>query len=73
MEVAFTVVEDYHCLGIASRILRCLIAIARDKGIAMLEADVLPENKAMLAVFARSGLAMRQSREDGIVRVTLEL
>lgn len=72
-EVAFTVVEGYHGLGIASRILRRLIAIARDKGIAMFEADVLPENKAMLAVFGRSGLAMSQSREDGIVHVTLEL
>jgi RimJ/RimL family protein N-acetyltransferase len=72
-EVAFTVEEDYHGLGIASRILRHLTAIARDKGIAVLAADVLPENKAMLAVFGRSGLAMNQSREDGVVHVTLEL
>lgn len=72
-EVAFAVEEDYHGLGIASRILRHLIAIARDKGIAAFEADVLPENKAMLAVFARCGLAMSQSREDGIVHVTFQL
>jgi RimJ/RimL family protein N-acetyltransferase len=72
-EVAFTVEEDYHGLGIASRILRHLTAIARNKGIAAFEADVLPENKAMLAVFARCGLAMSQSREDGVVHVTFQL
>ena len=72
-EVAFLVEEDYHGLGIASRILRHLTAIARDKGIAAFEAEVLPENKAMLAVFARSGLAMSQSREDGVVHVTFQL
>ena len=72
-EVAFTVEEDYHGLGIASRILRHLTAIARDKGIVAFEAEVLPENKAMLAVFARCGLAMSQSREDGVVHVMLQL
>ena len=34
---------------------------------------MLPENKAMQAVFARSGLPMRTRREDGIVHVTLAL
>jgi RimJ/RimL family protein N-acetyltransferase len=72
-EIAFLVEEDYHGLGIASRILKHLTGIARDKGIAAFDADVLSENKAMIAVFARSGLPMKQSREDGVVHVTLEL
>lgn len=72
-EVAFIVEEDYHSLGIASRILRHLTEIARDKGIAAFEADVLSENKAMIAVFARCGLPMKQSQEGGVVHVALEL
>jgi len=36
-------------------------------------AEVLPGNKAMLAVFARAGLPMRQRREGGVVHVTLDL
>ena len=34
---------------------------------------VLAENKAMLAVFARSGLPMRKRRDGGVVHVTLSL
>ena len=34
---------------------------------------MLAENKAMLAVFAKSGLPMRQRREGGVVHVTLAL
>jgi hypothetical protein len=39
----------------------------------MFEADVLAENGAMLAVFAKSGLAMRQARDGSVVHVTLAL
>jgi GNAT superfamily N-acetyltransferase len=72
-EVAFVVEEDYHGLGIAGRLLRHLTGIARKRGIVAFEADVLAENKSMLAVFARSGLPMQQRREDGVVHVTLSL
>jgi ribosomal protein S18 acetylase RimI-like enzyme len=65
--------EDFHGLGIAGRVLRHLAAIARARGIASFEAEVLPENKAMQAVFARSGLPMRTRREDGVVHVALAL
>lgn len=72
-EVAFMVEEDYQGQGIASRLLRHLANVARSKGIAEFEAEVLAENKAMLGVFARSGLPMRQRREGGVVHVTLSL
>ncbi len=72
-EVAFVVEEDYHGLGIASRLLRHLVRLARDRGIVELEADVLGENKAMLAVFARCGLPMQRRSDGGTVHVTLSL
>jgi len=72
-EVAFVVEEDYQGLGIAGRLLKHLTRLARERGITALEADVLAENKSMLAVFARSGLPMQQRREGGIVHVTLAL
>jgi len=37
------------------------------------EAEVLPQNTAMLAVFSRSGLPMKQSSADGVTHVTLSL
>jgi len=72
-EIAFTVEEDYQGKGIASLILRHLIHIAQSKGVSRFEADVLPENRAMLAVFARSGLPMKKLLEVGAVHVTLSL
>ncbi len=72
-EIAFTVEEDYHGQGIASKILRHLIHIAREEGGSQFEADVLPENKAMLAVFARCGLPMKKKLEDGAFHVSLSL
>lgn len=72
-EVAFVVEEDYQGLGIASRLLRHLARIAREQGIAALEADVLAQNKSMLSVFARAGLPMTSRRDGGAVHVTLAL
>jgi RimJ/RimL family protein N-acetyltransferase len=72
-EIAFVVEEDYHGLGIAGRILKHLTRIAREKGVTRFEAEVLPQNKAMLAVFSRSRLPMTQTQAEGVVHVTLSL
>jgi RimJ/RimL family protein N-acetyltransferase len=72
-EVAFTVEEDYHGQGIAGRLLAHLIDIARGKGLLRFEADVLANNRPMLAVFARSGLPMQRQSSEGVVHVTLRL
>jgi len=72
-EVAFTVEEDYQGLGIGSITLRHLTRIARERGITQFDADVLPDNKGMLAVFHRSGLPVKQKHAEGVVHVTLSL
>ena len=72
-EVSFLVEEDYQGQGIATRILNHLVRIAREKGVDRFEAEVLPGNASMLAVFSRSGLPMKQSETEGVVHVTLSL
>jgi RimJ/RimL family protein N-acetyltransferase len=72
-EVAFMVDRNFSGQGIAGCVLRHLAGIARGSGIAALTAEVLSDNKAMLAVFAKSGLPMQQRREGGVVHVTLSL
>jgi len=72
-EIAFLVEEDYQGLGIAGRILRHLAEIARRHGISRFDAEVLSRNSAMLRVFARSGLPMKQRREGDTVHVELSL
>jgi RimJ/RimL family protein N-acetyltransferase len=72
-EVAFTVEEDYQGLGIAGRLLDLLVGMARSRGIAELEADVLAGNRSMLRVFHRSGLATRLRNDGESVHLTMSL
>jgi GNAT superfamily N-acetyltransferase len=72
-EVAFLVQDDYHGLGIGSRIFKHLIIIARTAGITQFEAEVLPGNKGMLTLFSRSGLPITQSRTSDAVHLKMAL
>lgn len=72
-EVAFVVEEDYHRLGIAGHLLRHLGQIARERGISVFVADVLPGNTGMLGVFKSVGWPLESKTEDGVVQVTLSI
>ena len=72
-EVAFGVDDQHQGQGIASAVMRHLVAIARAAGLKELVAEVLPDNAPMLKVFKRCGLAMKTRREGGVVHVVLAL
>ena len=72
-EISFTLEEDFHGQGLAGKLLQHLLRIARERGIARFVAETLPENRAMLSVFAKSGLPMTRQRADGVVHVSLEI
>jgi RimJ/RimL family protein N-acetyltransferase len=72
-EVAFLIGDAFQGLGIASRIFKHLVAIARDSGITQFEAEVLPSNEAMFKVFARSGIPVTRAASGGSVHVLMEL
>lgn len=72
-EVAFFVDDAYHGHGLATRLLEGLIDAAPPRGIHHFEATVLPDNHAMLAVFAAAGFAAHTNLQDGIVEVVLDL
>lgn len=72
-EIAFVVEEDYQGRGLARCLLGHLAELARRAGITRFEADVLPDNKPMLAVFERSGWAIEKRRGDGVVHVQLAI
>jgi RimJ/RimL family protein N-acetyltransferase len=72
-ELAFLTADAYRGRGLAGLLLKHLKKLAADAGLERFEAEVLAQNRPMLAVFKRSGLTMRQSREGGTVHVTLSL
>src|SRR5262249_23986281 len=69
----FTVVDKYHGRGLGTALLRHLAVIARQGGLRELVAYVLPDNKAMLTVFEKSGLKYTVKREAGSIYVKLGL
>jgi GNAT superfamily N-acetyltransferase len=72
-EVAFAVVDKYQGQGLGSTLMRHLVEIARGAGLKELIADVLADNRQMLKVFQKCGLAMSTKRESGSLHVTLQL
>jgi RimJ/RimL family protein N-acetyltransferase len=72
-EVSFTIEEDYHGQGLATRLMAVLTEIARERGIRTFEAEVLVSNAAMLGVFRNSNLPMRRRLEDGVVFVAMDI
>jgi RimJ/RimL family protein N-acetyltransferase len=72
-EVAFTVVDKYQGQGVGAALLRHLTAIARQAGLRELIAYVLPDNRAMLKVFEKSGLKFTAQRESNAINVKIGL
>jgi len=66
------VVEDAHQgRGIGTTLLKHLLAIAHDKGVAEITAEVLPQNTKMLELVAGSGVPVRQTLEDSVIHLIL--
>ena len=71
-ECAFVVRDDYQNRGIGKFLLKYLITIAKRNGIAGFTAEVLRENKAMQAVFHKSGCKVRSRLSGGVYSFELD-
>jgi acyl-CoA hydrolase/RimJ/RimL family protein N-acetyltransferase len=65
-DVAYIVHPEWQGVGLASAMQARTIEYARNRGLRGFTADVLIENKAMLRVFERSGLALSRRTEQGV-------
>ena len=72
-EAAFMVADEHQGEGIATLMLEHLAAIARSNGIERFTAEVLADNRAMLAVFAKAGWPLQRRFESGVVDLDWEL
>ncbi len=70
-EVAFAVADQMHGRGVATLLLEHLVSFARSHGVTCLTAETLPENAAMLRVFADAGLSATRQMADGVVELTM--
>jgi len=72
-EVAFAVSDALQGRGVGTRLLERLAAHAGGAGIEQFVAQVLPQNVAMLKVFADAGFETHRQLEGGVVEVRLDL
>ena len=72
-ELAFLVIDAYQGQGIGRLLMKHLVAIARNKSLRLLTAEVLPENAAMLRLFRDFGFKTVPQRDFGSVHLALEL
>ena len=72
-EVAFVVEDAHQGRGIGSVLIEHLIAAARQEGITEFEADVLPENRTMLRVFADAGFRIDRAFSFGVVHLSFQI
>jgi acyl-CoA hydrolase/GNAT superfamily N-acetyltransferase len=68
-DCAFIVRDDWQGKGIGTALLSRLHEIARARGLAGFQADVLSSNKAMLEVFHASGLRFEASVDAGVTHL----
>ena len=72
-EIAFAVADDMHGRGIATLLLEHLVSVGRARRVQAFTASTLPENAAMLRVFADAGLAVRRRLVDEVIEVTMPI
>ena len=72
-EVAFNVSDASQGTGLASVLLEHLAAAAREVGISVFSAEVLPQNARMLSVFTDAGFDVRRVLDDGVVMVSFRI
>ncbi len=72
-EVAFAVADDFQRRGAGTRMLEQLAEIAAERGITRFDAEVLPNNRAMLGVFEGAGFGVRREGSFGELTVSLDI
>ncbi len=72
-EIAFIVQDDWQAKGVGTRMMQALGQVAVERGVHRFDATVLPENKAMLALFQNSGYPVRTEFDGDSYAVEIEL
>ena len=72
-EVAFAVRDDFQGKGIGTRLLEQLAELAGEARVERFVAEVMPENVAMLTVFAEAGFDVSRHLDGGTVEVAFPI
>lgn len=72
-EIALAVADGMHGRGVGTLLLEHLVSVARGRGLRAFTAQTLPENTAMLRVFADKGLPVRRALAGDVYDISVLL
>jgi acyl-CoA synthetase (NDP forming)/RimJ/RimL family protein N-acetyltransferase len=72
-EVAFNISDLHHGRGVGSVLLEHLAAAARENGVHRFVAEVLPQNRKMMAVFRDAGYEVNHRYDDGVISLSFQI
>jgi acyl-CoA synthetase (NDP forming)/GNAT superfamily N-acetyltransferase len=72
-DVAFNIADSDQGRGLGSVLLEHLAAAARERGVQRFVADVLPQNRRMLAVFDEAGYGITHRYDDGVISLGFDI
>ena len=70
-ELGIVVEDAQQNRGIGTVLLKHLLGLAHDLGVAQMVAEVLPQNTRMLELVATSGVPVRQTLDEGVIHLIL--
>ncbi|HEX5636661.1 MAG TPA: GNAT family N-acetyltransferase, partial [Gammaproteobacteria bacterium] len=73
-EFALVIADNMHGKGLGQKLMRSLMEAARDKGLSVIEGEVLNNNHNMLKLVTRLGFTIKTSEEDpNVMKVSKKL
>jgi acetyltransferase len=72
-EFALVVSDRFQCHGLGTEMLRRLVQMGRDEGLARITAEVLPDNRAMARVCEKLGFRLRHVPGEPVMQARMEL
>jgi acetate---CoA ligase (ADP-forming) len=72
-EVAFAIEDHYQNIGLGTRLMEALVAVARENGISVFEASVLSQNTHMMETFRDYGFHVSSQVQGGEYHVTFPI
>jgi acyl-CoA hydrolase/RimJ/RimL family protein N-acetyltransferase len=70
-DIAFVVDEQYQGAGIASKLYKILITLAKERGLQGFTAEVLSSNKAMMKVLEKGGIPLKVNLRQDVYELVI--
>ena len=72
-ELSITVIDEYQGMGVGTRLMDALLALARKRGVQRIIADVLRENTGMRTLINRYRAVVQRSGDPLVVRYRIDI